>query len=293
MLSGYRQIEYIKSTGTQYINTGYIPATSRIKVELKVLSTSIPAAESDFFGNYNGSAGIIVGFYQGKVFQYSGNNGNLFNTGLEINQKTTVISEWNTIRKLECSGTEATSSVYSLQPIESAFCLFSGGVNYRPSSITLYSCKMYDNEELVRDFVPCVDSSGNAGLYDLINDVFYKNAGTGDFVYPKWYQREWESPFLLEWEGLNIIDIDTYPDGLWRQRQGESPFKNWQTNIPKIDTYPVGMWLQRQGESPFKQWAEFPAPPPDKLKVVRQVIIIPTYTTQQIVCDEYKQTIVI
>jgi len=51
-----------------------------------------------------------------------------------------------------------------------------------PSASRLYSCQIYDNGTLVRDYVPCKNSSGVAGLYDLVNGVFYTNAGTGSFA---------------------------------------------------------------------------------------------------------------
>ena len=46
----------------------------------------------------------------------------------------------------------------------------------------LYSCKIYDNSTLVRDFVPCVTSDGNIGLYELVDKKFYGNIGTGTFI---------------------------------------------------------------------------------------------------------------
>ena len=37
-----------------------------------------------------------------------------------------------------------------------------------------YSCQIYDNDVLVRNFVPCTrDSDSKAGMYDIVNDVFY------------------------------------------------------------------------------------------------------------------------
>lgn len=42
---------------------------------------------------------------------------------------------------------------------------------------------MWDDNELVRDFIPCYrKSDGVIGLYDLVNDVFYTNLGTGQFT---------------------------------------------------------------------------------------------------------------
>jgi hypothetical protein len=43
-------------------------------------------------------------------------------------------------------------------------------------------CQIYDDGVLVRDFIPCQDPNGVAGMYDTLNNKFYANAGTGDFV---------------------------------------------------------------------------------------------------------------
>ena len=47
----------------------------------------------------------------------------------------------------------------------------------------LYGCKIWDDDILVRNFVPCYRVSDNKpGLYDLVNDEFLTNSGTGEFT---------------------------------------------------------------------------------------------------------------
>ena len=51
-------------------------------------------------------------------------------------------------------------------------------------TMKLYSLKIWDNGTLVRDFVPCVNKEGVAGLYDITPGAvkkFYANDGTGTF----------------------------------------------------------------------------------------------------------------
>ena len=50
--------------------------------------------------------------------------------------------------------------------------------------LRIYNCKFYEaNDVLVRNFVPCYRKLDKvAGLYDIVNGVFYTNAGTGEFV---------------------------------------------------------------------------------------------------------------
>ena len=54
------------------------------------------------------------------------------------------------------------------------------------SSFKLYNCKITnkDTNTLERNFIPCYRNSDNVvGLYDLVNNVFYTNQGTGSFTY--------------------------------------------------------------------------------------------------------------
>ncbi len=51
------------------------------------------------------------------------------------------------------------------------------------SKMRLYNCKLWDNGTLIRNFIPCYrNSDKEAGLYDLVNNVFYTNQGTGSFI---------------------------------------------------------------------------------------------------------------
>ena len=46
----------------------------------------------------------------------------------------------------------------------------------------LYTFKIYDNDVLVRDFMPCYRKSDNEiGLFDSVNGKFYTNKGSGTF----------------------------------------------------------------------------------------------------------------
>ena len=47
----------------------------------------------------------------------------------------------------------------------------------------IYRLKFWSNDTLVRDLTPCYRKSNNViGLYDMANDVFCTNAGTGTFT---------------------------------------------------------------------------------------------------------------
>ena len=51
-----------------------------------------------------------------------------------------------------------------------------------PGKIKIYYFKIYDNDVLVRDFIPVLDNYGTPCMYDKVERKFYYNAGTGDFI---------------------------------------------------------------------------------------------------------------
>jgi hypothetical protein len=74
----------------------------------------------------------------------------------------------------------------------------------RLSAIKLYRARIWDNNVLVRDFIPCYRKTDNeVGLYDLANGVFYTNSGTGEFV------KGANVEMSLELRGKNLLDTST------------------------------------------------------------------------------------
>ena len=62
------------------------------------------------------------------------------------------------------------------------FCSNNAGSMLCAQPMKLYSCKIYDNGTLIRDYVPVINSAGEYGLFDKVNYQFYTNAGTGSFT---------------------------------------------------------------------------------------------------------------
>ena len=49
--------------------------------------------------------------------------------------------------------------------------------------VRLYSYKIYDNNTLVRDYIPVIDSSERPCLFDKVSRKYYYNQGTGEFLW--------------------------------------------------------------------------------------------------------------
>lgn len=186
--SGYTQLEYIQSTGTQWINTGFKP-TGNTKIICDFLAYDQSTSQQGVFGSRPGTSGRFT-LFTGRstnalqadydTAQTLANENNAI-SGVDLTQRV-VISMSNDLivnRTTVKSVTVASfSSTYDLF----LFANNNIGTVQLPAKLKMYSCQIYDNGTLVRDFVPCKNASGAVGLYDTVGAQFYANAGTGSFA---------------------------------------------------------------------------------------------------------------
>ena len=179
--AGYTQVEYLKSTGTQYINVGFKPnQDTRIVLDVNSPLVSGPVW---LFGARTAADSKTYNFLCQSSKYRSDYNDNS-STSLTINPSGRFeIDKDKNITKI--NGSTASTIPYGAFQCEYSLYLFSNnnaGATGAGASISIYSCKIYDNGTLVRDFIPARNSSGTFGLYDTVNGIFYTNAGTGTFV---------------------------------------------------------------------------------------------------------------
>ena len=183
--SGYRRLEYIQSSGTQYIDTDFKPnQNTTIAAEFVVLDASNNGAY--LYGGGTGTACLEAypwdGKWDGKLEFNYGSVASF--VGKVYANKRFYICQDKTKYTLsyfdgsgEWTGNHAEQSFTSAYTL-AIFALNRGAVAYPTAGMKLYSCQIYDNGTLVRDFVPCINSSNVAGLYDLIGNKFYPSASS-------------------------------------------------------------------------------------------------------------------
>jgi hypothetical protein len=177
---GYIELTYIQSTGTQYIDTGFKPnqdtrITCKAKVAIGSKTNWLLSAGGKFYfaGSRNG---YYVSGYNSKAVSFS--------TECNTNEAFTVDANKSVWTFMSDTVGDTVEHTYANFSCDSNLLLFAYLVNSSLTcgSVSIYSCKIYDNGTLVRDFVPCQTADDEVGLYDLVNDVFYANKGTGKFV---------------------------------------------------------------------------------------------------------------
>lgn len=160
--SGYTELAYIQSGGTQYIDTEVKPNVGTRAV-VGFQATSTPT--SNWW--------ILSAVTSGTVLWRAGVNSSAFRTDAGFTYSQTSSLTAYTVANGTCS-VNMTIPLYLFAQNEG------GAVEF--GKFKLYSCQMYDNDTLIRDFVPCVNPSGAIGLYDMVGKKFYGNAGTGVFI---------------------------------------------------------------------------------------------------------------
>ena len=177
--SGYKQLEYIQSSGTQYIDTGFKPnQNTKFEVDLAITNTGchVFGARTAYLNK-----AFVLFWASNSEFCIqmadSDFNGGTFDTTKRY--KVTMTSS----QLFLDDNLQVSYSVGDFQCEQDAWlmsCYSSSASEYARGK--LYSAKIYDGNTLVRNFIPCKNPDGVIGMWDDVNSVFYGNAGTGSFA---------------------------------------------------------------------------------------------------------------
>jgi hypothetical protein len=214
---GYAEVQYIQSTGTQYVDTGFKPnQDSRVLIKLSTSETgshTVFGADIDWVDN---GFALGVGFthYGKETGTISGlNNGSPH----EVDFNKNIISmDGSTVLTMG-------ASTFSVPHNLALFANNRAGGIQEKTTMALYYCRIYDGNTIIRDYIPCKNAGGAVGLYDLIGQKFYGNAGTGSFTAgpvverPKdpnegldpytWYERDTPTSRQMETYRKNIAAL--------------------------------------------------------------------------------------
>ena len=179
LVAKYTPLEYIQSTGTQYIDTGYkANNNTRIIMDFEYNSGDV------VFGAYdtNGANGFGCQYVNSKWYQYYGTSSAVTTADAAAGTRYVVDYNKNQAYVDDILVRTATANTFQGNNNIILSALQNAGYVAFFTSLKIYYCKIYDNDTLVRDMIPAKDEVGNAGLYDKIEGKLYYNAGTGVFM---------------------------------------------------------------------------------------------------------------
>lgn len=195
--SEYKQVEYIESNGTQYIDTGILASDymDGIGYEFDGVVSSQNTSSEWLWGALNdskrsGNIEIVENSRLGLV---------IGGTNKTVRSTKALVDELIRLKMFatSLSPTQATLSLNGMadmdldvsdviacdMPSANIYLLKCSGSSRAAAKAKIYAFKMTDvNGVELRNFVPCYRVKDNiVGLYDTVAMQFYENAGTGSF----------------------------------------------------------------------------------------------------------------
>lgn len=183
--SGYTQLEYIESNGTQYIDLDVSGDATFIGTAQS--TTDSPTASQVLVANFGASAGHWFGVQSpgaGSSFAKRWGLGAIAIASSTIDGTTKVdfeitftqSSQYGTVNDQVLNRESSTSA-------HTNWIIFAGTTTSSYGFIgKVWGLKVVQNDVLVRNLIPAKNSSNIVGMYDIVNDVFYENAGSGTFT---------------------------------------------------------------------------------------------------------------
>lgn len=188
--SEYQKVKYIETTGSQYINTNFFP-NNNTKIKVSYMLTNVltqiifgSRSEPDSNRAYNG----IFVTHRSSTAKVGWGKG--YNSNVEIQNYNNINVKYNVF--FDKNKTYFNNNlVHNFNDViwEGNYPIYVGCVNTHESpefyaKCKYYSIKIWNENVLERDLVPCYRKLDNVvGLYDLVNNIFYTNQGTGEFLF--------------------------------------------------------------------------------------------------------------
>ena len=190
---GYTAVNYLQSSGTQWIEMGVAPnqntkAVLKIKINKfnDINGFSLIGSRTD--SNSNDQFTTYLDDYGGTrfLFRMDGQTQAISWKGLTTD-KIYIVTLSGTEMKAELEdGTTVFSKTFSVNDFTSTvtMALFRAkGLSGKYFPGRIYSCKHYNNGKLIQDFQPCLDTEGVPCMFDFVSRKSFYNKGTGSFTW--------------------------------------------------------------------------------------------------------------
>ena len=182
---GYIALEYIQSSGGQYIDTGVMPnQRTRCVIDADVLSSN--TGDNHHLGSISQGSNYFAIRLKSDLSGYAARWGtqpitDVVSAGAVFGRHTFDRNQ-NEVIIDDAEPTTFPATIWSISLSFPLFAFRNSQTSYNGFiSMSLYSCQVYDDGALVRDFRPYRNDDGDVGLYDMVTRQFFSNLGEGAF----------------------------------------------------------------------------------------------------------------
>lgn len=216
----YCEVEYLESTGTQYIDTG-LTGNSDTKAELALIISTQATGNVGIFGSRGNSANsnlLAVGYGTSALaVDFNNSSYSHYRAGIsyELDKKyicytskeIRFIKDENGLVLAEnttlCNDTMSTSNLLLFAET---------GVASKQQGKMFYA-KIWDDNILVRDFTPVLDNNMKPCMYDKVSGKLFYNKGTGEFIAGDLIQKPTHTEIeYLEGDSVSYINTGVMGD---------------------------------------------------------------------------------
>ena len=175
MPAGYKRVEWLESTGTQWIGTN-VPVNSlstlQVTFEITQWGCVVGATgqrNTQIFADYDYFKIRIEEYSQSWEYSY----GKKYSSTLNIPKAT---------GSLDGEVKQISDTALNISP--RSMSVFSRANGVYPMAGKIYIVKTYEEDKPVSYLVPALDPTGAPCMFDMVSRSSYYNSGTGDFLYP-------------------------------------------------------------------------------------------------------------
>lgn len=184
----YCEVEYLESTGTQYIDTG-LTGNTNTKAELSVTISTQSTGNVGIFGSRGNSANsnlLAIGYGTSALaIDFNNSSYSIYRAAISYAPGTKYIcytSKEERFIKDENGLVLAQNTTLCNDTISTGKLLLFAetGVNLRLEGKIFYA-KIWD-DVLARDYIPVLDNNMRPCLYDKVTGKLFYNQGSGEFI---------------------------------------------------------------------------------------------------------------
>lgn len=205
--SGTR-LQYIRSNGSQYIDTGIVP-TINTKVAATAKTTTTPSNNEWLFGSRAASGSGRFSVFRNSATKKWGFGFNTTTVESFTAPQICKVDVYVDGNSCTINGVSATASVSTLSSNRSIYLCMENRVGVAEQGFVgdLLTVKIWNGDTLVREYIPWLTEDGVAGLYETVEGVFKPSAGSAAFIAGPPYDPNYIEPV----EGHNaLIDGTAY-----------------------------------------------------------------------------------
>ena len=253
---GFKRVKYLIANGYQYIDTNYVP-TNETGYYLEGQGYVSESTARYYFGSnettdWNLNQRIYFGATPNNLLGWM-TSLTVTNAAANLRQETKVALNFLNSRKCITTINDADIinelSDLSFTPSQKIF-LFSLNLGGMPISNQglkgrIDTFLISEEDQIVRQFVPCLDADGIPCMYELYTGTVHYNQGSGQFSYPREYTNDpinlpagYIKCVYLQSNGTQWIDTEVIPNadtGVYIKTQhlnyGDyNPFGSWENS---------------------------------------------------------------